>query len=237
MNPPLITAVMCTPGRGARRELAKIAVACFHRQTHPRKRLLILNHGLPLDIAQHPHVREIILGRPPTLGELRNQAFRYLETDDYAISWDDDDWYSPDRMGLQLTFIRHSGKKAAALYSYINVDIKTGEAFVRNCSHFQARCACGTMLYRVGTERYPAIQRREDSDFAMLFRRQGELAVCNLLPAVYIRLCHGENTSGTQKIMNNRTNRRVLQPGERAWVATALMEYVQAGCFPLPPTW
>jgi glycosyltransferase involved in cell wall biosynthesis len=151
MNPPLITAVMCTPGRGARRELAKIAVACFHRQTHPRKRLLILNHGLPLDIAQHPHVREIILGRPPTLGELRNQAFRYLETDDYAISWDDDDWYSPDRMGLQLTFIRHSGKKAAALYSYINVDIKTGEAFVRNCSHFQARCACGTMLYRVGT--------------------------------------------------------------------------------------
>jgi hypothetical protein len=210
-------------------------VQCFLEQTHPCRRLLILNHGESLGW-ELPGVSEIAVQRPPTLGELRNLAFEYLCPGDYAITWDDDDWHAPNRMHYQLANLLASGKRATALTSYINVDIRTGKCFVRSCRSFKCGACCGLILWRVGQERYPSLERSEDSQFALDFKARGQLHACLGPATLYLRLCHGGNTSGTDNLMRVRTGRRGLVAEERAFVRHVLQHYVAAGAIASVPT-
>lgn len=237
MNEPLVTAIMPTSGTPLRRKLARIAVECFQNQTYPNRQLLILNHGETLALPPQANIREVLLQRPATLGELRNQAFQYLREGDYAISWDDDDWHGPDRIGIQYAHTKMTGLRAAALSTYVNVDVHTGDAFVRSCKHFKCGNCCGTLLYEIGKERYPQLDRREDSDFAMRFKNIDQLVDCAAPPTVYIRLCHGENTSGAEHIMRGLKYSRRLEKHEKPRVRNALLTYAEAGCFPRVPNW
>lgn len=228
MDYPLITAVMVTSGTPSRQQLARVAIKCFLEQTYPNKSLLIINHGSWLR-PEDSRIREFIVQRPPTLGQLRNLAFQHLQPGDWFISWDDDDWHHPDRMALQYAAARMQGKQAVALTCYTTVDIHTGEAFVRSCHQFRCGACCGTILCQVNEHRYPPLQTREDSEFALLYERQDQFAGCAAPPAIYLRLYHGDNTSGRERVMKIRSCRRPLRKEEQVPVRKALLDYIEGG--------
>lgn len=202
---PAVTAIMPTCGTGIRRQFARTAVRCWREQTHPNRKMLILNHGdQPLlcpDVAASMNIREVMVRRPGTLGELRNLAFAHLDTP-YAICWDDDDWHAPTRISVQLQAALAAKAVASALTTYTTVDLAGKvEPFVRCCKCYQCGCCGGTLLFKVGEERYPALDRREDTAFAKLFKPLGLVRVDNS-PLLYVRTCHSENTSGREHILS-----------------------------------
>jgi len=203
---PAVTAVMPTCGTGIRRQFARTALRCWLQQTHPNRKMLILNHGQhPLvapDIVASMNIREVMVQRPGTLGELRNLAFKYLDTP-YAICWDDDDWHGPTRISVQLQAALAANVPASALTRYTTVDLAGKvEPFVQSCKYYRCGCCGGTLLFKVGAERYPALDRGEDTAFAKLFIPLGLVQVGNP-PLLYVRTCHSENTSGREHILKS----------------------------------
>ena len=108
MSEPLVTCIMPTRDR---RAFVPRAIAWFRRQDHPLKELVIVDDGddpvadlVPVD----SRVRYIRLDRRASIGHKRNLACGAARGE-IVLHWDDDDWYSPDRIRRQLAVLRASG--------------------------------------------------------------------------------------------------------------------------------
>jgi len=180
---------------------------------------LILNHGdKPLLLAEAAtalNVTEIMVPWPGCLGAFRNLAFNYLTTP-YAIAWDDDDWHAPTRMTIQMEALQRERAVASALLRYTTVDLHAADndPWIRCCKCYQCGCCGGTILWRVGSERYPELGRTEDTEFAKTMKRSGSLARVDNDPLLYVRTCHQTNVSGREHILSNAKN-RALEPIRR----------------------
>lgn len=221
---PHVRAVMVTGKDAGRVPLARLAVACFEIQSYPERTLLIVNHG-PAPILMHPTagVDEVQVTRPPTLGDLRNLALEEASKDgraDYLIQWDDDDYYHPERISVQVAAI-HNGS-ATVLRRQMVADLSTGEAFVHERPVLEmsilhsARTAC----------RYRSLERGEDTYFAGDIRRQHGLRGISNDSQLYVRLYHGMNTCGRGHFMRLFT--RNLTADEQSYLDTVLARYCQA---------
>lgn len=106
MHQPLVSALMVT-GKPGRQHLVKAAIRSFLAQTYENKELIIVNDGpepLTLDddeFRTNAQIKEIFLPGGRNLGDLRNVAVDNA-AGDWCIQWDDDDWYGPDRMTVQM---------------------------------------------------------------------------------------------------------------------------------------
>jgi hypothetical protein len=227
---PLVTAVMPTSGNPTRRRLAKLAIESFRQQSYANRRLLILNHGeVPFNLPDE-NIAEAMVTRPATLGELRNIAFEFI-TEGYVTTWDDDDWHARPRMAYQLAQLQGYQKQAAILTSYTTLDLATGEAFVRSCKAFSCGGCCGTIMFSAQeAARYTALDRKEDTLFALHFAAKQELHLAENSPLLYIRTCHSDNTSGREHVMNVKpTQRRELLGEERHLLEQMLETFVAIG--------
>ena len=81
------------------------AVAWFQRQSYPDRELIVVNDA---DDGTKEYLaalrdKRIVYIRPEQacLGELRNVAVTHARGT-YLAQWDDDDWYHPDRLALQV---------------------------------------------------------------------------------------------------------------------------------------
>lgn len=100
-DPPLVSCIMPTYNR---RAFVPLALACFSHQTYPRRELVIVDDGSdPIgDLLQDiPDVRYVRLQRRHTIGAKRNIACREARGEVIA-HWDDDDWYGPERLAVQV---------------------------------------------------------------------------------------------------------------------------------------
>jgi len=94
----LVTAVMPTRNRPG---LVKFAVELFLAQTYPCKELIIVDDGtLPAEIPSDSRVKYIRV-EPMTIGAKHNLGCG-LAQGEYMIHWDDDDWFAPRRISMQL---------------------------------------------------------------------------------------------------------------------------------------
>lgn len=201
-----VTAVMLT-GDTRRRPLVKVAIECFQEQTYVDSELLIVNHsGERFDVA-HGRIRELVVRRPDTLGDLRNIGLDNSQGE-YVISWDDDDWHHPRRIEAQLEAC-DDDHDAVVLRTYLVLDLTTAQFFGRSCCRFECGGCCGTILHRRGAERYSARERSEDGIFVRAFR--GRLRVLDNAPFLYIRTYSGLNVSPREHIVENP--RRFSQVG------------------------
>ena len=101
-RPDMVSAVMITGKHPERYALARVAVDCFHAQTHGSRELVIVNTGDVRLWRGEPEVVEIMVEQAGlTLGELRNRALEAARGD-WVIQWDDDDWHHPERIASQL---------------------------------------------------------------------------------------------------------------------------------------
>jgi len=191
---PLVTAIMITGMHEVRYGLARIAMECFRRQTYPNRELLIINHGPQSLATGESDVREIRIQKKEeeTVGDLRNLALDKARGE-FAIVWDDDDWYAPDRISVQMA--AQSGSGAVALCSQIRYSLISGNAF---CI-YRKRGIAGTLLHPRGVGiHYPSMVRGSDTFFLESF---GNVTVLNNDPELYIRFYHGLNLWGRRHVM------------------------------------
>ena len=83
----------------------RLAVEYFRRQTYPNLELVVVDDGVRSVrqlIPNEPQFRYVKLARRLPLGTKRNVAVQNARGP-IVVHWDDDDWYSPDRVALQVS--------------------------------------------------------------------------------------------------------------------------------------
>jgi glycosyltransferase involved in cell wall biosynthesis len=195
----LVTCVMVTRDRA---HLAQRAIQCFLAQTYAPRELLIVNDGdhsycdvIPVELPIDVTITELHLETEEnnTLGELRNLG---LDTarGEFIAQWDDDEWYHPDRLAIQISSIEQSQKAACALkWTLMHID---SEELVNNPFRADAGLATpGTIVHRRTDARYPAQRKGEDSVFIRSVKEDGGLCVLGQnYSHLFIRCFHGSNT-------------------------------------------
>jgi len=192
---PLVTAVMITGLHDARYALARVSIECFKNQTYPNKELLIVNHGNQSLFCDDERIVELRVKKrdQDTVGDLRNLGLRHA-SGDFIINWDDDDWFHPQRIEVQMN-ARQSGS-AVLLLNRLHYSFQNNCAFYRNIPHG----AAATILHpRTESFRYPSLIRGSDAKFAKNFRR----ILIDNDPALYIRFFHGLNLWDAKHIMGS----------------------------------
>jgi len=191
-----ITAVMVTGAIRGFPRMAQVAVECFHNQDYPDRELLVINQG-SVDYSG-PNIKQIFVYRPFSLyvGIFRNMAFHFA-TGDYLMTWDDDDWYSPQRMSFQAPYA--APNTIVMVKNRIQGDLQTGVYGVRASEPG----FMGSMLYPKATEhRFLNVQNGSDAVFASNFENQ---IVLDNPPELYVRNWHGQNLTAREEVMRNLT--------------------------------
>lgn len=193
---PLVSCLMVTRDRPIH---AALAADCFVRQTHPACELVIVDDGaidygpfLPTGDARH-RIRYIRIddGVPRMLGDMRNLSLDLAEGD-WWIQWDDDEWYHPTRVEVQLAAAMADRTNGCALrWTLMHVE-SLGAALFRADAGFATP---GTLLHRRTAHRYHPLARGEDSAYLREARRSAQLTVLGRQHShLFVRRFHGANT-------------------------------------------
>ena len=194
---PRVSCVMVTADRPT---LVKRAILCYLKQTYPNKELIVLDNG-------HESV-EALLSEVPTselvykkiertpdliLGDIRNTALHMAKGDFIIPQWDDDDWYHPERIRIQVDTLLRGYDACALLGTLMHVDNEP--YFTSPYIGLLPKGVPPTIMHRRDdTILYPSLPRTEDTVYVNEWRNKSYY----LLPAsysyLYIRSFHGANT-------------------------------------------
>lgn len=240
---PRVTAVLCT-GLPGRERLAKAAIRSFFQQTYPNRDLLIFNHskGTPYEyrlanVMEAPPpdvgVREILVDRFPTLGEMRSAALDQLDAGTkFVVQWDDDDWSHPLRIARQMTAL-HQAKPGSCcvIGSQIRYSVPRNTAFRHNNPQ---QGIAGTILFPNNGYRYQAEHSAEDSTFLkehFLSRQKCQVLYEPGMPELYLRFFHGGNICSEEHVMKVYARTQwhgcwVTEGREGGWLPPASRSYL-----------
>lgn len=201
---PHVVAVMVT--RPSRCDLARVAIDSFKRQSYTNTTLLIVTEvGGPRLSSSAPDVglapaRVVQLPPGLPLGAIRNRAIEEAaKIAPLAIQWDDDDYSGRDRIRRQVAAWRPG--RAVVLKRQYRAALTGGPAKLWS----NERGIEGTILHETNTlHRYPKIAKGEDTEFAALFRAEGQLETIENDAADYVRFWHGANTWDESHILRGR---------------------------------
>src|SRR5262249_5482406 len=156
-----------------RRQFVPLALALFRRQDYPRKELIVVDDGTDVVddlLAGLPDVRYLRLARRASIGEKRNRACAAAQGDIIA-HWDDDDWYSPLRLQVQIAPLLAGEADLTGLQNSCLLELGTGQ-FWQTSSDLHRRMFVGdvhggTLVFwkRLLAEglRYPSTNIAEDA--------------------------------------------------------------------------
>jgi glycosyltransferase involved in cell wall biosynthesis len=196
---PLVSCIMPTFQR--RRYVAQ-AVQSFLQQDYPNRELIIVDDGTDAigDLVQdQPNVRYFRVPRA-SIGAKRNLACRHARGEIIA-HWDDDDWYSTDRLRYQVSPILAGKADLTGLENAFVLQLPAAEFWTTE-PHLHQRLFVGnvhggTMVYRkeLWTEglRYPEINLAEDAWLLNRAMKQGKRLLRLANPGVFIYVRHGRN--------------------------------------------
>jgi glycosyltransferase involved in cell wall biosynthesis len=193
-NLPLVSCIMPTHDR---RPFVARAIEYFFRQDYPNKELIIIDDGddaVSDLVRDDSRVRYLRLPVRQTVGAMRNRAVQAAHGE-FIVHWDDDDWYSADRLSAQIQKLGENEADITVLAMRYVLALESLEFYrilpeLHARLHYKDMC-CGTIAYRRALwERYgpyQAINCGEDVLFlralarhAMRFHRLSneELFVC-----------------------------------------------------------
>jgi len=197
---PLISCVMPTFNR---RPFIPLALECFRAQTYPRKELVVIDDGTDpvADLFEGvPDVKYRRLVRRLTIGAKRNLACQEAQGE-FIAHWDDDDWYAPNRLELQVTPLLAGTADMTGFANKFVLEMPRGQ-FWTTADELHRRMFVGdvhggTLLYRKSilkeNIRYPEINLAEDAELIQqAIRRAKRLARLENTGA-FIYLRHGGN--------------------------------------------
>ncbi len=197
---PLVSCIMPTGGRP---EWALQSVRYFQRQDYRPRELVIVDDGVGDLAARLPRDDRIRYVRSPaglSIGAKRNRACE-LARGSIIAHWDDDDWYAPRRLRVQVAPLLDGWADITALGSTLFFDVPAWQFW--RCSQslhrrlFAEDVHGGTLVYRRTVwERsgpYPDASLAEDAAFLTRARHDG--ARLRRLPGdgLFIYVRHGRN--------------------------------------------
>lgn len=197
-NSPLVSCLMVTCNRP---NLAERAVACLADQTWPNKELVIVDDG---DVDYEPvlakyrdrlviHYHRLERNDATVLGGLRNESLDRANGE-FCMQWDDDEWYHPERIAVQMQPIVQAGYDCTILdHTLMHADT---EKFLEH--PFRTSLAFGTpgtIVHRSCDVRYPNQRKGEDSTFLRHIKRSQKVKRLDASHShLFIRCFHGANT-------------------------------------------
>jgi O-antigen biosynthesis protein len=169
---PLVSCIMATRDRP---DFVMQSIRYFQRQDYPNRELIILHdgHTRPLDcVDDDPRIRWIATHTRQSIGAKRNRGCE-LAHGAFIAHWDDDDWYAPDRLSLQLAPLLRGDADISGLQADIFFDLPAWKFWQCTPSlHrrlFVEDVHGGTLVYRRDCwgqrVRYPDISLAEDALF------------------------------------------------------------------------
>ena len=180
--------------------LLKRAIINFENQTYEKKELIIMYEETDLETAQFfestTFSHDIILikdkGVPKkSLGELRNIAIQKARGY-YFCQWDDDDWYHPYRIEVQVFAITKAKSNASILTRWLLFDYTTRKAYLSHIRLWEGSLLCTFQInHKV---EYDKKNQGEDTDFINFLVENDMLAGIPQMPYLYIYTYNKLNT-------------------------------------------
>ncbi len=199
MQKPTLISCLCVTHH--KPQLLKRAIACFNSQSYKSKQLVIVYEETDIltctYIQSHIFASNIklvaISGDLPKLmlGELRNRSIKEADGE-YVCQWDDDDWYSCDRLEIQMNYLQKNEKQASVLLRWIIFDSLTQKSYLSFAYPWEGSLLCRKELLEAYP--YPALGKGEDSPVVKALIADEHVAFIPNEPEIYVYNFHGANT-------------------------------------------
>jgi glycosyltransferase involved in cell wall biosynthesis len=197
---PLVSAIMPTFNR---RSFIPLALDCFHAQTYPNKELVVVDDGSDAvaDLFERTQqVRYLRAEQRLTIGAKRNLACKAAQGEIIA-HWDDDDWYGPQRLEMQVAPLLSGAADITGLTNRFVLEMPAGRFWTTSEKlhgrMFFGDVHGGTLVYRKSILRdqlrYPEINLAEDAVFIQQAMRTNKKLVRLENTGVFVYLRHGHN--------------------------------------------
>lgn len=181
------------------------AIACFLRQTHTARELVVLHDDSDTDTRDflgelgHPMIRSVVIPADPRmrLGSRRNLLVQSARGSHIA-TWDDDDWHAPTRLTEQLRCLEESAQPACVLANEVVYDQTTGQAWLSQRRNWEN----SLVSIRDVMPAYADQEVGSDVPCVAQLAEPGRLAAL-ASPHLYIYVFHGQNTAGPTHFSNN----------------------------------
>jgi glycosyltransferase involved in cell wall biosynthesis len=206
--PPKVSCLIVTANR---KRLLRRSLLSYRKQTYPHKELVIVDDGQEdltgvMDILPK---NEVIYQKIPKraenmLGYLRNLTLE-MASGDVLAQWDDDDWYHPDRLKIQLGQIRGGAEMCCLSSAIFHLDTKPffDSPFI---SQFKKGVPGSIMHVRNAAIRYPEIALGEDDAFLARWKKRIHGTLGPEYAYLFIRSYHGENSWDQSHFMKRLYN-------------------------------
>lgn len=199
-DPPLVSCIMPTSNR---RSFVQLALRLFLQQDYANKELVIVDDGEDAVedlVSTVAGVRYIRLSGRATIGAKRNLACEQARGEIIA-HWDDDDWYSPDRLRYQVAPIVAGEADITGLENAFVMELNSGQFWsTQPALHqrmFVGNVHGGTLVFRkcLFSEgvRYPEVNLAEDAWLLHSALRNGKRLLRLSNPGVFVYVRHGTN--------------------------------------------
>ena len=182
-------------------DVLKRSIQCFQDQTYKNKELIVAfdsdnvsTNNFMMGL-KDPSIRSLVFpsDTPLTLGEKRNAAIEYANGFYFCV-WDDDDWYSTNRLEFQVRSLAGTAFQSSVLSRIILYDEKTNEAYLSATRWaWEQTLLCQKSISANPELRYKNVERGEDSVLLFNLKKYNLLLTINH-PDVYIYVYHGKNT-------------------------------------------
>lgn len=192
---PLVSCIMPTYNRP---HFARLAVDYFLRQDYPRKELVIIDDGDPIEslLPDDGRIRYLHRAHRSSIGAKRNLACE-LATGDYIAHWDDDDWYATDRLSREMARLLSDGVDVVGASKLLYWGPTSASAWwYRYPSQAQAWVHDPTLCYRKSLwSAQPFPDTNHGLDCAWLWGGPRKRIQALDGPPLYVGIIHSTNTS------------------------------------------
>ncbi len=195
-----------------RMDLARRSVACFEAQQWADKELVIVDDGHQdytpmlapfIDRGLRIRYHRIERRESVRLGELRNLSLSLADSE-WCMQWDDDEWYHPERIRVQMAA---RGSRSAVALKWTLMHLESPQHGTLTFRSDSGVATPGTILHRRDAARYPNLSRNEDGVYLAALRKQGMFVLGEAHSHLFVRCFHGGNTWDEQHFLS-RLHRR-----------------------------
>jgi len=227
---PLVTAIMPT----YRECFARYAIKLFKEQSYPNKELIIVNQGffsLRRFIRNDCSIKEVQVSPYANVGAMYNVGLDYAQGE-YIVRVDDDDWYHPDRIKLQVQALR-TGHWIACTFNrriHYSIPLDVAVSSVRVSTNLRPFAFVGVVLFKrqLGQRFLEHVDKGSDYLFTQQYCK-GKLRTISLPEWYYIRTHHAENLWDAEHILGifayAHPGSRFVDPESRGPFRKALQEF------------
>jgi len=204
--------VSCLIVTANRKKLLRRSLLSLKNQTHKNIEVVVVDNGEEkvddlMDLFPQKKVNYTYIQPSPDniLGDLRNISLENA-TGNYMMCWDDDDWFHPKRIEIQLQ----------SLSSGFDVCCLEGNIFHIDSPDlinypYIGRLPDGSpnsIMHRRNDQiRYPSMRRGEDTVYLNQWIEQGRYKMLDLSYAyLFVRVFHGTNVSGKKHFLRRLKN-------------------------------